>query len=51
MEKTVDNRHVKEGKGGKVVTNRMRSSFGSGAGVRGGEGTGEWGRKREEGSR
>ena len=29
----------------------MRSSFGLGAGVRGGEGTGEWGYKREEGSR
>ena len=29
----------------------MRSSFGSGAGVRGGEGTGEWGCKREEGLR
>ena len=29
----------------------MRSSLGSGAGVRGGEGTGEWGRRREEGSR
>ena len=31
--------------------NRMRSSLGLGAGVRGSEGTGEWGRKREEGSR
>jgi hypothetical protein len=29
----------------------MRSSFGSGAGVRGGEGSGELGRKRVEGSR
>jgi hypothetical protein len=29
----------------------MRSSFGSGTGVRGSEGTGELGRKRVEGSR
>ena len=29
----------------------MQSSLGSGAGVRGGEDTGEWGCKREEGSR
>ena len=29
----------------------MRSSLGSGAGVRGSEGTGEWGHKREEGLR